>query len=103
MIIRFLRFMVGIKPKQNFVLGRPVPPSLRKATVLVVKHDRRVSAGIFFEPPRKTGGDKVYRLSVWKSYQMKTGKWVVSTGFFPDEIDPALRLLEDCRRSLPAS
>ena len=103
MIIRFFRFIAGVKTKPTFILGRPIPASLRKATVLVVKHDRRVSAGIFTEPPRKTGGDKVYRLAIWKSYQLTTGKWVLSTGFFPDEIDPALRLLDDCRRSMPTS
>lgn len=102
-MLRLVRFLLGVKPRQNFILGRPIPPSLRKATALVVKHDRRVSAGIFTEPPRKNGGDKVYRLAVWKSYQLKTGKWAISTGFFPDEIDPALRLLEDCRRSMPNS
>jgi hypothetical protein len=62
-----------------------------------------LSAGIFTEPPRKKGGDKIYRLAVWKSYQSKTGQWIVSTSFFPDEIDPALRLLGDCRQALPNS
>lgn len=101
-MIRLLRLVIGLKPKSAFVFGRPVPPSLRKATALIVKHDRRLSAGIFTEPPRKKGGDTVYRLAMWKSYQTPLGRWVVSTSFFPDEIDPALRLLDDCRRSLPS-
>ena len=102
-MIRFLRLLIGLKPKSTFVLGRPVPPSLRRSTPLIVRHDRRISAGIFTQPPKKKGGDTVYRLAVWKSYQTKLGRWVVSTSFFPDEIDPALRLLDDCRRSLPTS
>lgn len=103
MFVRFLRFITGVKPKPTFVLGRPIPPSLRRATPVSLKHDRRISAGIFSEPPRKEGGDKVYRLAVWKSYQTPAKRWQVSTSFFPDEIDPALRLLEECRRSMPST
>lgn len=100
-MLRLLRLVIGIRPKSTFILGRPVPASMRKAKPLVVRHDRRLSAGIFSEPPRRKGSDSVYRLAVWKSYQTPLGRWVVSTSFFPDEIDPALRLLDDCRRSLP--
>jgi hypothetical protein len=102
-MLKLLRLVIGLKPTSAFVLGRPIPPGLRRATPIVVKHDRRISAGIFTEPPRKKGGDRIFRLSVWKSYQTKRGEWVVSTSFFPDEIDPALRLLSECRQALPAS
>ncbi len=103
MFVRFFRFLTGIQPRSMMVHGRPVPPGVRKATPLVVRHDRRLSAGFFVEGPRKKGKDKAYRLVVWKSYQNKVGKWIVSTSFFPDEIDPALRLLEECRRNMPTS
>lgn len=100
-MFQFLRLVIGLKPPSTLVFGRPIPPSLRQTTPVVVKHDRRLSAGIFTEPPRKPGGDTVYRLALWKSSQTKSGRWVVSTSFSPDEIDPALRLLGECRQALP--
>ena len=48
---RFLRLLIGLKPKSTFASGRPIPANLRNATPLIVKHDRRLSAGIFTEPP----------------------------------------------------
>lgn len=102
-MVRFLSFLIGgyrgRKPK--FLLGRPIPPSVRNSEALAVKHDRRISAGIFSDAPKKKGKDRSYRLVVWKSYQNKTGQWQTSTSFFPDEIDPALRLLNECRQALP--
>ncbi len=97
----FFRLLVGLKPRQSFVLGRPVPPSVIRWQPLAVQHDRRISAGIFAQKSKSKTSPLVYRLVIWKAYQMpKSTKWIVSTSLFPDEIDPAIRLMEDCRRQL---
>ena len=98
----FLRLLIGLKPRQTLVLGRPVPPALQRWTPLVIRHDRRVSAGIFALKSKAKTADLVYRLAIWKAFQSpKSHEWIVSMSLFPDEIDPALRLLADCRRELP--
>lgn len=98
----FLRLIIGLSPKPTFVLGRPVPPALRRWTPLSVQHDRRVSAGIFAQRASSKSSPTVYRIAIWKAFQHpSTTKWIVTTTLFPDEIDPALRLLDECRRALP--
>lgn len=104
MIIRFLRFLTGISARPHLVLGRPIPPGLHKWKPLMVKHDHRISAGIFSHSSRSKTAKTVYRAIVWKSFQKSPGgRWAVSTSLFPDELDPALRLLDECRRALPTA
>jgi len=80
------------------LLGKPVPQQFRRFKPLAVAHDRRLTAGIFAVPVKQ---GPAFKLGLWKSWRdPKTNKWIVSTTFYADELDPALRLLAECRRQL---
>lgn len=96
----FLRAIVGLSPKSHLLLGRPVPHHLLRWQVVTMVHDRRLSAGIFMQPSRSKTAGQQYCLATWKSYQDKTARWHVTTSLFPDEIDPSLMLLQECRRRM---
>ena len=59
-------------------------------------HDRRLTAAIF--AVKKEGP---FKIALWKAWQdPKTKKWIHSSSFYPDEIDPMLRLLQEVRRKM---
>src|SRR5207244_2849253 len=99
-LVPFLRAIIGLSSKTPLFLGRPVPPGMHSWQALAVVHDRRLSAGIFTKPAKSKTAGCVYCLVTWKSFQDKAGRWHVSTALFPDEIDPALMLLQECRRRM---
>jgi hypothetical protein len=59
-------------------------------------HDRRLSAGIFELRPHRQSKTTVYRLAVWRTYQLRSGTERATTQLHRDELDPALALLAQC-------
>ena len=96
--IRMLfRAVVGL-PIHAQLDGRPLPKTLAGYTPVAVAHDRRLSAGIFELRRRKAA--PLYRVVAWRTYADRQGREQATMSLHRDEIDPALRLLEQCGRRL---
>jgi len=96
-----LRAVIGL-PLSTTVNGRAVPRSLHGATPVSVVHDRRLSVGLFVIR-RGRKGASLYKLVAWRTYTDKTGKEQASLSLYRDEIDPVLRLVQQCEQRLPAT
>ena len=92
------RAVIGLPNRATTLDGRPLPSSLAGYTPVAVAHDRRLSAGIFELRRRK--GAPLYRIVTWRTYADKQGHEQATMSLHRDEIDPALRLLEQCGRRL---
>ncbi len=82
--------------KPSLLLGKPVPNAYRRMKAVAASHDRRLTAAIF---EVKKGGP--FKIALWKAWQdPKTKKWIHSSSFYPDEIDPLLRMLQEVRHHM---
>ncbi len=81
--------------------GRAFPDSLRGCTPVVVVHDRRLSAGIFALSRKRRKSGKLYRIVAWRTYRDKKGTECASTALYRDELDPVLRLIQQCVERMP--
>ncbi len=87
------------RPSKALLLSKPVPKQYRGLKVAAVAHDRRLTAAIF--DTTKRGKATTFKFALWKCWQdAKSKKWIISTNFYADELDPMLRLMTDCRRQL---
>ena len=91
------RAVIGL-PNRTTLDGRPLPSSLAGYTPVAVVHDRRLSAGIFELRRRKAA--PLYRIVAWRTYADKQGHERATTSLHRDEIDPVLRLVDQCSRRL---
>jgi hypothetical protein len=91
------RAVIGL-PIRATLDGRPLPNTVAGYTPVAVVHDRRLSAGIFTLSRRKSA--PLYRLVAWRTYTDKQGQERATTSLHRDEIDPILRLLDQCGRRL---
>jgi hypothetical protein len=94
----FLRSIIGL-PTRRILDGRPVPSSVAQCTPVIVVHDRRLSVGVF-STRRRRGRAPQYRIVSWRTYTDRQKKERASTSLHRDEIDPVLRMLEECVRRL---
>jgi hypothetical protein len=86
--------------RSPLLLGKPVPKQYRGLKPLAVAHDRRLTAAIF-AVQKRTSSSSAFKIGLWKSWRdAKRGQWIMSTTFYADELDPALRVLADCRKQL---
>jgi hypothetical protein len=91
------RAVIGL-PIRTTLDGRPLPSSLAGYTATAVVHDRRLSAGIF--ELRRGKSAPLYRIVAWRTYADKQGRERATMSLHRDEIDPAIRLVEQCGRRL---
>jgi hypothetical protein len=90
-----LKRVCGI-PTARHHNGKLLPQSVHGCLPVVVMHDRRLSAGIFEVRSYRQSKAKVYRLAVWRTYQLRSGTERATMQLHRDELDPALALLAKC-------
>ena len=97
----FVRSIIGL-PSRRTLGGRPVPASVAQCRPVTVIHDRRLSVGVFAVQQRR-GKEPLYRVVAWRTYTDRQKKEHATTSLHRDEIDPVLRLVEECARRLSAA
>ena len=94
----FVRSIIGL-PTRCTLNGRPVPASVSGCMPVTVVHDRRLSVGVF-STKRRRGQAPQYRIVSWRTYTDRAKKERATTSLHRDELDPVLRMLEECARRL---
>lgn len=93
------RAVVGLSAPRTLD-SRPLPSSAIGLQPVAVVHDRRLSAGVF-AVPRKKSKTPLYRLIVWRTYRDAKGKESATVNLFRDEVDPAFRLMQQAVERIP--
>lgn len=101
-----------ITGKNGGLMARPTVPKFSfwrallfgptKWTIVARSQSFGVTAAIYRRPAlTKTHGKFVYRVSVWKSFKPRFGKWRTSHELYYDELRRGLAALADCQRQIP--
>lgn len=96
-----LRAVIGL-PTVHTLEGRPLPGAADGCKVVAVAHDRRLSAGVFRMPSKAKKAPPRYKIIAWRTYRDGRSHERATTTLFRDEIDPVLRLLQQCGDRLPS-
>lgn len=96
-----LKAVVGLKTAHTLD-GHPLPRIVEGCKPVAVAHDRRLSAGIFRVPGNGKRSSSRFKIVAWRTFQDSGGHERATTTLYRDEIDPILRLLQQCGDRLPS-